>query len=68
MDHFLTGSNTAIENKDNRTLGIDMGAVRFSTFSNGRYEDTIKSLTITELDKQIAVLQKKTKKNVQKEE
>ena len=61
VDHFLTGSNTAIENKDNRTLGIDMGAVRFSTFLHGRYEDTIKTLTITELDKRIAVLQKKTK-------
>jgi len=52
---------TAIENKDNKALGIDMGAVRFCTFSNGRYEDTIKSLTVTELDKQIAVLQKKLK-------
>ena len=38
-----------------------MGAVRFCTFSNGRYEDTIKSLTVTELDKRIAVLQKKLK-------
>ena len=52
---------TAIENKDNKALGIDMGAVRFCTFSNGRYEYTIKSLTVTELDKRIAVLQK-TKK------
>ena len=48
----------AIENKENKALGIDMGAVRFCTFSNGRYEDTIKSLTVTELDKRIAVLQK----------
>ena len=52
---------TAIENKDNKALGIDMGAVRFCTFSNGRYEDTVKSLTVTELDKRIAVLQKKLK-------
>jgi len=55
---------TALENQNDTALGIDMGAVRFCTFSNGEYEDSIKTHCVTQIDKKIAAIQKLLKNKV----
>ena len=50
-----------LETEADNALGIDMGAVRFCTFSDGRYEESLKSNELTRLDEKIAIAQRQLK-------
>ena len=52
---------TLLETEADNALGIDMGAVRFCTFSDGRYEESLKSNELTRLDEKIAIAQRQLK-------
>ena len=52
---------TMLETESDNALGIDMGAVRFCTFSDGRYEESLKSNELTRLDERIAIVQRQLK-------
>ena len=52
---------TMLETEADNALGIDMGAVRFCTFSDGRYEESLKSNELTRLDEKIAIAQRQLK-------
>ena len=52
---------TMLDTEADNALGIDMGAVRFCTFSDGRYEESLKSNELTRLDEKIAIVQRQLK-------
>ena len=52
---------TMLETEADNALGIDMGAVRFCTFSDGNYEEALKTQALTRLDAKIATFQKQLK-------
>ena len=52
---------TMLETEADNALGIDMGAVRLCTFSDGSYEEALKTQALTRLDAKIATFQKQLK-------
>ena len=52
---------TMLETEADNALGIDMGAVRLCTFSDGSYEEALKTQAHTRLDAKIATFQKQLK-------
>ena len=52
---------TMLETESDNALGIDMGAVRLCTFSDGSYEEALKTQALTRLDAKIATFQKQLK-------